>query len=112
MTKWADYGISEIRYNQAKTHVVRVKLHMDNGDTIGTPKEWVRSEVVSALERGKSFVTILMGSDGKWRKGQDVHLVTVNVVKYIRTDKSNRASDNDKTREHIRLAEIYSSGCV
>jgi hypothetical protein len=94
MTKWADYGISEVRYNQEKTHIVRVKVHVDKGDTIGSPQEWTRSEVVTALERGKTFVTILKGSDGKWRKGQDVHIVTVNGVKYIRTDKNQRASDN------------------
>jgi hypothetical protein len=94
MTKWADYGISEVRYNQEKTHIVRVKVHVDNGETIGPPQEWMRGEVVTALERGKTFVTILKGSDGKWRKGQDVHIVTVNGVKYIRTDKNQRASDN------------------
>jgi hypothetical protein len=77
-----------------KTHIVRVKVHVDNGEKIGPFQEWTRSEVVIALEQGKTFTTILMGSDGKWRKGQDVHIVTVNGVKYIRTDKNYRASDN------------------
>lgn len=94
MTKWADYGISAVRYNQEKTHIVRVKIHVDNGETIGSPQEWARSDVISALERGKTFVTILRGSDNKWNKGQDVHIMTVNGAKYIRTDKNYRASDN------------------
>ena len=94
MAKWADYGISEVRYNVARNHIVRVKVHEDKGDTIGRAEEWTRSQVVSAIERGKTFVTILKGSDNKWRKGQDIHVVTVNGVKYIRTDQNRTASDN------------------
>ena len=94
MEKWADYGISAVRYDAEQTHILRVKAHEDKGDTIGTAVEQTRSEVVSAIERGKSFVTILRGADNKWKKGQDVHVITVNGVKYIRTDQNRRASDN------------------
>ena len=93
MAKWADYGISQVRYNQARTHIEKVKVHVDGGETIGAASEWSRSQVVSAIENGKTFVTILKGSEG-WKKGQDVHLVTVNGTKYIRTDRNSRASDN------------------
>jgi molybdopterin biosynthesis enzyme len=94
MDKWADYGISAVRYNAEQTHILRVKVHEDKGDTIGIAVEQTRSEVVSAIERGESFVTILRGADNKWEKGQDVHIITVNGVKYIRTDQNRRASDN------------------
>jgi hypothetical protein len=94
MEKWADYGISAVRYNQEESHIVKVKVHDDNGDSFGSPREWTRNEVVSSLERGKSFVTILRGNNDKWKRGQDVHIVTVNGIKYIRTDKNYRASDN------------------
>jgi hypothetical protein len=94
MEKWADYGISKVRYNAERTHILKVKVHEDKGDTIGVATEWTRNEVVSAIERGKSFVTILRDADDKWKKGQDVHVITVNGVKYIRTDRNRRASDN------------------
>jgi hypothetical protein len=94
MEKWSDYGISKVRYNKERTHIVKVEVHEDNGDTIGGAEEWSRSQVVSTLDRGKTFVTILWGSDDKWHKGQDVHIVTVNGVRYIRTDRNRRASDN------------------
>lgn len=95
MEKWADYGISSVRYNDERSHIVKVKVHEDKGDSFGSAEEWSRNQVVSAMERGKTFVTILKeGTDGKWRKGQDVHIITVKGVKYIRTDKNQTASDN------------------
>ena len=94
MAKWADYGISKVRYNGERTHIVKVEVREDTGDTLGAATEWTRSQVVSAIDKGNSFVTILLGSDNKWRKGQDVHTVTVNGVKYLRTDRNSRAADN------------------
>ena len=94
MAKWADYGISEVRYDEDRTHIVKVKVREDKGDTVGPAEEWARKQVVSAIEGGTTFVTILKGSDGKWKKGQDVHIITVNEVKYIRTDQNRKAADN------------------
>ena len=94
MAKWADYCISAVRYDDEKTHIVRVRVHVDNGDTIADAKEWTRQSVVSSLEDGKSFVTITKSSDGKWKKGEDVHIIEVKGKKYIRTDANKRESDN------------------
>lgn len=94
MEKWADYGISKVTYDDERTDIVRVEVREDKGDKFGPAAKWTRSEVVSAIERGKSFVTILRSADNKWRKGQDVHIITVNDVEYIRTDRNRRASDN------------------
>ena len=94
MTKWTDYCISAVRYDEDETHIIKVKVHVDNGDTIGDSSEWKREKVVSEIEGGTTFVTIFKGADGKWKKGQDVHIVKVNEKKYIRTDKNSRASDN------------------
>ena len=94
MAKWADYGISEVRYNDERTHIVKVKVREDKGDVFGPAEEWARKDVVSAIEGGTTFVTILKGSDGNYEKGRDVHIITVNRVKYIRTDQNSEASDN------------------
>ena len=94
MDKWADYGISKVGYDDEQTHIVKVQVHEDKGDSIGVGEEWARSQVVSAIERGKTFVTILKSSDDKWCKGEDVHIVTVSGIKYIRTDQNCTASDN------------------
>ncbi len=92
MAKWADYGISAVRYDSEHTHIVKVRVHEDKGDKIGAPTEWTRSQVVTAIENGKSLVTILRG--GNWKKGQDVHIITVKGTKYLRTDQNLKASDN------------------
>lgn len=92
--KWADYGISQVRYDSERTHIVKVMVHVDDGETIGRGEEWTRSQVVSTIESGKTFVTILRGSDNKWNKGQPVRIIKVNGVKYIRTDENNKAADN------------------
>jgi len=70
MEEWADYGITAVRYNPEQTHILRVKAHETKGDTIGIAVEQTRSEVVAAIERGKSFVTILRGADNKRKKGR------------------------------------------
>ncbi len=92
--KWADYCVSEVRYNTEHSHIVKVKVHVDNGETIGSASESQRSEVVNAIQNGNTFVTITRGTDGKWKKGEDVRTVTVNGTKYIRTDANSKASDN------------------
>lgn len=71
---------------------MKVRVHEDEGDKIGDPTERTRSQVVTAIENGKTFVTILQG--GKWKKGQDVHIITVKGTKYLRTDQNLKASDN------------------
>lgn len=93
MAKWANYGISKVRYNNERTHIVKVEVRTDQGDSFGAPAEWYRSQVVSSIENGASFVTIFQ-RNGKWQKGQDVHIVTIRGVKYIRTDRNSRAADN------------------
>lgn len=94
MAKWADYCISAVRYNTEHTHIVKVKVHTYSGDAIGNATEWIRSEVVTAIEAGKTFVTITRTTDWKWNKGEDVRIITVNGVNYIRTDANSKASDN------------------
>lgn len=93
MAKWADYGISAVRYDVNHQRIEKVKVHKDNGDTIGSPSEWTRAQVVLTIEAGNTFVTIL-NQGGSWRKGQNVHIVVINGVKYIRTDQNRQASDN------------------
>lgn len=94
MAKWADYCISAVRYNSELTHIVMVSSCEDKGDSLGSFSEWTRVQVFSILETKKTFVTIYKGEDGKYKKGEDVRITTVNGVKYIRTDANSKAADN------------------
>jgi len=94
MDKWADYSISEVRYNTEHTHIEKAKVHEDKGDKMGGAVEWTRSQIVVAIENGKSFVTILRNASNNWGKGEDLRIITINSTKYIRTDANSTAADN------------------
>lgn len=93
MEKWADYLISAVRYEDDQ-HIDCVKVRRDLGDKVGKGSVQKRSWVVSKIESGNSFITIFKNEEGKWRKGQDVHIVPVNGKKFIRTDRNKVEADN------------------
>ena len=92
--KWADYLISAVRYNAAETHIEKVRVHVDKGDKIGSASDWARSEVITRLEAGYSFVTIVLGSNDKWQLGATVQIVVIHGEKFIRTDADRTKEDN------------------
>jgi hypothetical protein len=94
MSKWADYGISAVKFNYAHTHIDKVRIHPDNGDTIGASSEHNRADIVAAIKKDITFVTILMGNDGKWKKGQPVYIIKINGIEYIKTVDNGKAVDN------------------
>ena len=94
MTKWADYGISAVRFNAAHTHIDRVQACQDNGETIGAPAEYLRADIVAAIKKGTTFVTIFRSDEGKWQKGQSVFIIKVNGIEYIKTVDNGKAVDN------------------
>lgn len=93
MAKWADFCISRVRYNDKHSHIVKVEAMPDNGENLGTKVEFTREDVVAKIDRSITFVTITL-KDGKWQKGEDVRIVRINGVKYIRTDQNQKESDN------------------
>jgi len=94
MDKWADYGISRVRYNKERTHIEKVEVWEDKGDSLSGPEVWSRLQVVSTIDEGKTFVTVPRTGEGKWRKGEDVRVITIRGSKYIRTDRNETAKDN------------------
>lgn len=94
MEKWADYCISAVSYSEDPKHIKEAKVHEDRGDGIGPGEIWSRSQIVSSIESGYSFITILKTEDDKWKRGEDVHIIEVKGKKYIRTDKNEIEEDN------------------
>ena len=93
MEKWADYCISAVSYTEDPKHISKAKVHKDKGEEIGTGETWNRSQIVSSIESGDSFITIYK-SDNKWKRGNDVHIIEVKGKKYIRTDRNATEEDN------------------
>ena len=94
MDKWADYGISAVRYNSARTHIERVRAHPDNGGTIGASVEYSRTGIIQSTKAGTNYVTIIKNSEKKWMKGQPIYVTKVNGVEYIKTVDNGKAADN------------------
>lgn len=92
--KWADYCISAVRYNTAHTHIDYVRAAADNGTTLGPWQDYTRATVIAALKQGTTFVTVVRGHDGNFRKGQPVYIVVIRGVEYIKTRDNGRAEDN------------------
>lgn len=94
MSKWADFGISAVKYNYAHTHIDKVRVYPDNGVTIGPSVEQARTDIVNTIKKGITFVTIFKGDDEKWKKGQPVYIIKKNGIEYIKTVDNGKAVDN------------------
>jgi Protein of unknown function (DUF3892) len=92
MSKWADYMISAVRFNSAHTHIDRVRTHADSGETIGASVEQRRPDIVDAIKKRNTFMTIFSNGNGKWNKGQPVYVVKINGTEYIKTHRPRKGS--------------------
>ena len=95
MDKWADYLISAVRYTDTNTrhYISHLKVHSDNGDSIGNGTAWTKNDVVDAIGKGITFVTIYQNGD-KWKKGEDVRVFHISNRSYLRTDANKIEEDN------------------
>ena len=89
----ADYGITSVKYNSIGKHIEWVKVGKFTESSFGMRENWLRTKVISELEAGKTFITVLKQGD-RLKKGLEINIVTVNGKKYIRTDNMNKAFDN------------------
>ncbi|MBY0245553.1 MAG: DUF3892 domain-containing protein [Sphingobacteriaceae bacterium] len=96
MDKWADYAICAVKYNDEKTHIEKVKRFKDlGGDSFDEPAAVkTRSAIIDAIKnKNRTYVTTYK-HDGKWQKGAEVSIQTVDGVDYIRTDSNKIKKDN------------------
>jgi len=94
LAKWADYCISAVTYDRGHSLIVKASVCEDKGDALGGASEWTRAELIATLDIGRTFVTIWMGKDGMYKKGEEVGIVSHDGVMYIRTDENNIAADH------------------
>lgn len=94
MATQVNYWISAVRYNVAHTHIDKARVHAVSGNSLVSPTEWTRQSIVDSIEKGYVFSTMFQDSNGKWVAGKEVRIVTVNGVKYLRTDANSKAADN------------------
>lgn len=95
MEKWADFGISRVKYDDRHEAISEVEIQPDLGERFGYPQRASRQNVVTAIGQGKTFVTIIKSPDDKSiTRGEEVRTVTVRGQKYLRTDNNGTPADN------------------
>ena len=95
MDKWADYLVSGVRTNPNQTRIDSVEVHSDFGCVVCENIVLSRTDLIANIKKGCTYATVFKTAIGKWRKGQEVHLVNVNGEEFLRTDSKNTtASDN------------------
>ncbi|NLF88579.1 hypothetical protein GX563_07130 [Candidatus Bathyarchaeota archaeon] len=86
MQKWADYLISAVKTVTGSSTVEALEVHSDFGSMVCETAVVKRDDVIANLRRGVTYSTVFKTAMGKWRKGDDVHLVTINGKDYLRTN--------------------------
>ena len=94
MQKWADYLISSVKTNSNNPFIDTLEVHSDFGCMVCETAFVSRADVIENIKRGVSYATVFRTAMGKWRRGEDVRVVTVDGVEYLRTDAKPVAQDN------------------
>ena len=94
MSKWADYCITAVHFNKERTHIERVKVRPDTGESLGAESEASRETVVAAIKKVTTYVTVVKNSGGNWAKGKEVFIIKVDGTEYLKTVANNKPNDN------------------
>lgn len=99
MSKWADYLVSAVRYDETKTRIELVTLHKDEGSKVVSPFCANREDFFTALRNGQTAITI-HDKDGQWKKGKKISIHKCNGSEFIRTDNNSINQDSlDQVKE-------------
>lgn len=85
MEKWADFGVFVATYAADGTTVLALEVRRDIGSCFREPRRLARADVLRAMERGKTFVTV-DESAGAPVAGPKLRKVVVEGRTYLRTD--------------------------
>jgi len=91
----ASYGISGARYDARREYVTEVKTHLYDGALyFSSSGWWKRDSMLHALSMSDQFVTLTSAPGNKYQKDEDVRVVTVDGVTYLRVDNERVPADD------------------
>jgi hypothetical protein len=93
MQKWADYLVSSVKTKTGGSTIESLEVHSDFGSMVCETSIISRADVIANIKRGVTYSTVFRTAMGKWRKGDDVHLVTLDGKEFLRTDSELVAKD-------------------
>lgn len=88
----ANFCITAVRYNAARTHLETVWVREEKSKTVGAAREVPRIFVADLIRLGlASFQTRTKNTEGKWSVGAQVHLFE---DEFLTTDPNATERDN------------------
>ena len=74
MDKWADYCVSQIKWNESGKRIEEFINHDDKGDTLSSGISKNRNWVLQKINSGKAFCTVQYNEMGKWYKTSSIRV--------------------------------------
>ena len=97
MSERADYYIEKVRYNKNHTRIVWVSVRHDTGKKLSPAINMARKRLITLIQEGKQFMTILRSEEGKFRKGKKLLMMQFKDAEYLRTDEA--PVENDRLED-------------
>ncbi len=98
IAKWADYAITEVKFNNDRTHINYVKRYKDMGNNFDDLQTKTRQNIIYDIHDGVTYITAFKkkDKDGKYQgtKGSPVKVIEIDGAKYIKTESNNSKRDN------------------
>ena len=98
--KWADYGITAVRYDSLG-RIEELEVREDTAGDLQHAQRWRRHHVINDSKKAKTFVTLIEVSPDHYKKGLPVNIVRVEGDKFIRTDTDPIGEDHLEGLPHL-----------
>ena len=87
------YGVIEVRYNAANTHIDKLKAGLIEGGKLQATKEFTRTEVVALIKAKNTFVSLVKKDGSNYSKGAEIKIFPVE-TDYLKTEQDKSTKDN------------------
>jgi len=86
MAKWADYLVSAVSYSPNR-EIIEAEVHEDLDGKIGRTETVDKITMSHNMRKGKTYITVFKTLNS-WKRGQEIHLYSVNGHPYLRIDRN------------------------
>jgi hypothetical protein len=93
LNKWADFLVSGVKTHPNQNRIESIEVHSDFGNMISETAILLREDIIANIKKGVTYSTVFRTAMGKWRKGEDVRLVTIDGEYFLRTDTEIKPQD-------------------
>lgn len=74
MEKWADFCVSQVKWDESNTKIIEMMVHSDEGNSISSGTVRSRNWIIQKLGDSYTFCTINKNEKAKWIKTSDLRV--------------------------------------